>query len=233
MAKFNFNYTKKKEYKMYGSMVDELINLYGIEVEYLEVSKFNDNVTFQEYESRQLSSDSTTISVKMEEQGEYFDPNSIINSFGISNLESTNIYISYKTLIVLLPDFESSKGFGAMIGNVIIFNSNKILEITDVVPLTPGVSNLFSFNDSKNVIKLTLNTYINSHQDYQNPTYNDTTALDNVFTSLSNDKIAQDTVATSTVYTEYTVDDISGDVTSTIEDKKPIVEKHNVFGDLG
>ena len=129
------------------------------------------------------------------------------------NLESINLFFSRKTINKIFVDIDSGKGFEDILGNILVLPNNRIVEITNIEFEVPGINNLFTNNDQKNVYKFSCKTYDNKlvnevqASDISAPgETTDYTQLDDYFSELTNIEIAQDIEA------ESTLDDTTGKV---------------------
>lgn len=146
----NFNFSAKPDYVLNTSLIEEVINLYGILVKFLVVEKINiDDVVYGDYSH--IKSDSTKVFdiYMLPEESENFDSTSLaFNSFGLTNFETMNLFMPASALEII----GLTKG---LTGNLVVLPNNKVMEITQESWETPGMNNLFTNADAKSVIKLT------------------------------------------------------------------------------
>lgn len=224
----NFNYTQSVDYTLQHSLTDELISLYGILVKLLLVEKINkDDLVFGDYSH--IKTDPTKIFEvygypELTETWDNIGMN--FNQYGMTNNETINLYFSKATMNTIFSDFGSTgNGFNNILGNLIVMPNNRIMEITDIEYEVPGVSNLFTQNDVKNVYKLICKTYDNklsnetTTTDIAAPDSVDYTLLDAYFDSLNDNKTSVDTEA---------------EVTLDIQTENPIIDtsEDSVFGNF-
>lgn len=226
----NFNISAKPDYKLQSDMTHEMINLYGVLVKFMKVTQQNvDSAVFGDFSHMKSTSDSYNIYALPENSDEWNDIGVNFSDFGMLNTENINLFVSRKSIDSIFPDFDSGKGFSHILSNLIILPNNKIMEISNIQFEVPGVNNVFTNNDTKNVYKLTCVTFNNkviqeipkstvvpaSQPNVNNTEYD---KLDKYFNELLSDKEEVDADAIS----------IQPDV------EKPLIDKSedNVFGDF-
>lgn len=151
----NFNFTHSNEYSLNNSLICECIKLYGIEAKLLKTEKINlDKEVFGDWSSiKTNSSDVFTIHL-LPDNAENFDfSNYQFGDFGFLNTEQTSVYCSAQECLKLGFDTNS------LMSSLVVLPSNKVMEITNIEILNPGVNNLWAYSDAKCVFKLSLNTY--------------------------------------------------------------------------
>lgn len=193
---YNFNTNESAEYDLNTELIDECINLYGVQTKFLVVQKLNsDDTIFGDYSS--IKTDGTKIFdvFMMPENSDSWDSGGYnFSEFGMLNNDSCTVFVSKNSVQNIIElDFKE------LYGNLVIMPNNKIMEVTDVQFEVPGVNNLFTYSNTKSVYKLTLKPYsvkltdeINQN-DIINDDNADYTSLDNYFDELLDIKIAQDT----------------------------------------
>lgn len=160
----NFNLSKKPEYNLQARLTDELISLYGVQVKLLITEKINqDNIVFGDWSHLKTDSDKVHEIMGLPENSESWDDIGInFTEYGLINSENIRLFFSRKTIDSIFDDFDEGKGFKSTIGNLIVLPNNKIMEITDIEFEVPGINNLFTNADQKNVYKFTLVSYNNT-----------------------------------------------------------------------
>jgi hypothetical protein len=115
------------------------------------------------------------------------------SEFGMLNNDSCTVFVSKNSVQnIITLDFKE------LYGNLVVMPNNKIMEVTDVQFEVPGVNNLFTYNDTKSVYKLTLKPYLVKLTDEINQAdisisdTEDYSTLDNYFDELLDIKISQD-----------------------------------------
>ncbi len=224
----NFNLTGKKDYQLCARHTNELINLYGVPVKLMLTEKINyDSTVFGDYSSVKVNKDSIFELMMMPENSDEWDDIGVnFSDFGMLNVENIRLFVSSKSVRKIFEkadgSFDPIKGLQ---NNLLILPNSRIMEITDVNFQVPGINNLYTSKDDKNVYKITLRTYHSkTHDDLTDltkiddevtdETYNQ---LDGYFDELINNKDVIDNEA------EFTVD---------IDTEKPVLVKplDEVFG---
>lgn len=193
---YNFNTNESAEYDLNTELIDECINLYGVQTKFLVVQKLNsDDTIFGDYSSIKTDNSKIFDVFMMPENSDSWDSGGYnFSEFGMLNNDSCTVFVSKNSVQNIIElDFKE------LYGNLAVMPNNKIMEVTDVQFEVPGVNNLFTYSNSKSVYKLTLKPYsakltdeINQN-DVINNDNDDYTSLDNYFDELLDIKIAQDT----------------------------------------
>jgi hypothetical protein len=154
----NFNFSSQPEYDLNTSMITEVINLYGVLTKFLVTEKINkDDNVFGDYSH--LKSDSSKIYdiYMLPETSEDWDTSAnAFSSFGLSNFENITMFAAKADFDPISTD---DPDFKYIIGNLILLPNNKLMEITDADVTTPGINNLFTYDNAKSVITLTCRPY--------------------------------------------------------------------------
>ena len=228
----NFNFSEQPEYSLNTSLTDEMINLYGILAKFLVTTKINrDDTVFGDYSHMQTSSAGIYEVYVLPENTEEWDSTAYdFNDFGLVNSDNINIFVM-KTSFDQVPEVAdpNTNDMANVVGNLLVFPNNKIMEITNIDWMVPGINNLFSHNDVKSVYKLACKPYdvklINELDpvdvDYQNDPAAPYNTLDSYFTELINQATTQDTSVEVTPSVTTVVKGTGVDTTVT----KPIVDK--------
>jgi hypothetical protein len=204
----NFNYTKTNTYGMYNNQTAELINLYGIKTKLLLTEKVNyDSSVFGDYQSIKTNKEDTFLVPMLPENSDEYDNIGVnFSDFGMLNVETINLFVSRNAIDVVFDEIFESEGIDGsdyvvdplspvkkLQSNLVILPNNRVMEITDVEFMVPGINNLFTEQDTKNVYKLTLKTYdrkltddIESINDEDNETAGSYKELDSYFNELTN-----------------------------------------------
>lgn len=133
-------------------MIKEVIELYGIEVKFIKTNRINhDSTIFKDF-SHLEGHDAFTINV-LPENSEGFDTANIaLQDFGLLNFDNVSFFVHRDVI-------EPVCSYPEIVGNLIVLPSGKTMEITMVEMQTPGVNNLYTFDDRKSVYKLTCKPY--------------------------------------------------------------------------
>ena len=163
----NFNISKKPEYNLFRKNTKELINLYGIEVTYFVTEKIHQNHILGENHRISLDPEKSFKIFLAPDATENWGGMNAFSSFGFQNLESLVTIISADDMERIHPNIVNLEGsnFDFIIGDIVIFDSGKIMEVSMISPLVEGNNNLFGYSDRKNAYKLTLKTHIDNNDD--------------------------------------------------------------------
>ena len=163
--KFNFN-IKQNEYKTYGGLSAELIDLYGFELTYIKTTLLGHDKVINDIQN--FGTDKTLKIMAYPENAEQFDERGdILNKFGLFTMDSMNLFISAETVSRICNENEVP----SMVGDLILLPSGKYLEITSIEHQVPGINNQFVKNYSKNVFLVRCKTYSYNHDEI--PTQSD------------------------------------------------------------
>lgn len=225
----NFNFDQKAEYALNTSLVEEMINLYGVPTKFLLTEKINiDDNVFGDFSHMKTNSENIYEMFMLPENSEDWDSEGYnFSNFGLTNLDNI-------TLFVAKSNFDDIAEVQEITGNLIIFPNNKIMEITDTKATVPGINNLFTYNDAKSVYQLSCKPYnakLNDELDTSDISVDDTpyTTLDDYFQELIDMTDNQDIEAEVLAQVNAVE---SNDVGVDEVVKKPIVDKSedDVFG---
>lgn len=228
MIPMNFNLSKSPEYNLYGQASEELINLYGIRCYYGVSERIHVDDILGEHLRLSLNDNNLHEIYILPQETENFSGDIQLSVFGIQNNESLTAFISNSTMRKIHPNIVNHKGtnFDFILGDLVIFESGRIMEVSGFTPFVEGsVNNLFVYNDNKNIYKITLKTYIGntierSELDSPEP-LEKIDNLEEIF-ELDKDK-------------KSNIDDLAK-TKGKIHKKKPLVSQgthNNVFGELG
>jgi hypothetical protein len=155
----NLNFTNQNEYQLNESLTVECINLYGVPVKYLITEKINrDDTVFGDY-SHMKSDNANIFDLNvLPENSENWDQGGYSNtSFGLINYNNVTLFVA-RASFDNIPD-TNEETVDAIVGNLLVFPNNKIMEITDLSYFTEGINNLYTYPDQKTVYKLTCKPY--------------------------------------------------------------------------
>lgn len=149
----NFNLSTRPEYNLIGACTTEVIDLYGVKCKLALVEKVNVSSIVSEWASIKTDGSKVFDVCIMPQTPDMFDTMDYqFNSFGFLPADNMTAYISAAVLDPITP-------FKKAIGNLIVLPSNKVMEITDVNPLTEHAGNLYAYGDRKLVYQLRLVPY--------------------------------------------------------------------------
>ena len=148
----SFNFSQAPEYKLNSNLIKEIIHLYGVTVKFIRVDKVNHDKTIFKDFSHLESLESYDIEV-LPEMSESFDmQNSPLQDFGLLNFDNAELFVHKSA-------FDNICKYNQIVGNLIVFPSNKVMEITFAEEQVPGINNLYTFGDTKTCYKLTCKPY--------------------------------------------------------------------------
>lgn len=151
----NFNFTHSNEYLLNIDLIDEFITLYGTDVKLLITEKKNlDRTVFGDWSSIKTNDkDVFDIYVYPENTDAYESNGYRFGDFGFVSTDNATVFISIKSASKYNLTIEQ------LMSSLIIFPSNKVMEITDVEYQVPNINNLWAYSDQKSCYKLSLRTY--------------------------------------------------------------------------
>lgn len=172
----NFNFGGQNDYRLNSSMVEEVINMYGVKIKLvLQERVNNDQVVFGDYSHLFSDGEHQHEMFQLPENTEEFDNLDIsFSQFGLSDMTSINLFI-HRNSIENIPGVEpinsNSRDYAQkmkptvqdldfhLVGHLVVLPSGKIYEITDQRFSVPGVNNLFTSKNDKTVYKVTCVQY--------------------------------------------------------------------------
>lgn len=236
----NFNMNTNPEYDLNASLIDEMINLYGILTKFIIVEHINsDDIIFKDYSSIKTNSSDIYEVYMMPENSDSWDNSGYMYSqFGLANMDNINLFCSKTSIDFMGLDIKN------LISNLVVLPNNKIMEITNFEFEVPGINNLYTYNNSKSVYKLSLKPYnvklndeINKvdilHQDSEILGKQEYDTLEKYFDELLDLKSGQDIEAEINNSVDTVIKTGNTD-TKDIITKKPIIDKSedDVFGNF-
>lgn len=157
----NLNFSPMPEYDLNESLVDEMINMYGVNIKLLITEKINvDDNVFGDFTHMKSNTEDTFEMFALPEEAEDFSTDGYsFSPFGNAGFDNVVLFLSKNSLKIDGFVVDNNVDYRKVVSNLIIFPNNKIMEITDVDPCVPGVNNLFTQNNAKSVYKLTCKPY--------------------------------------------------------------------------
>ena len=203
----NFNFSKKAEYSLNSSLIDEAIRLYGIRVKFLLTEKINlDDTIFGDYSHMKSDAEKIWDMFMLPEMPESFDIGQyMFDEFGFTSFENINLFVSTKM-------FRGVCEMREIVGNLIVLPSSKVFEITSIEWMVPGINNLFTFADEKSVYKLSCKPY-----DFKLISELDHKDLVSEFTGISTTPESPETETSETESPTEEIESSSNEVESTEE----------------
>jgi len=171
----NFNLydnTHDSEYELFRDTTAELINLYGVPIKYLITKKINQDKIFGEHSHIKVDNDAIHNLFAMPNASDMWEgDNSLFSKFGLQNLDTISLFIAREEMEKLHPELVNREGKASVDnlpnGNLVVFDNNKIMEVTnfELASSDFGNNNVFTSNRDKNVYKITLKTYFYNRDD--------------------------------------------------------------------
>ena len=128
----NFNQAPE-EYDLHGNLTTEIINLYGVKLKLILAAKINiDDIVFGDYSHlKTIPNESYELYGLPEDTEGFISQGSSFSQFGLFGLDNINIFVSRKAIIDIIPTLDDTKGFGNIMGSLIVLPSGKLMEITE------------------------------------------------------------------------------------------------------
>lgn len=197
MAGFNLNRSTNPDYTLKENQIEEVINIYGVECDYVYTSKENQDKIMRDF-THLKTGDSEKVML-MPEDMVAFEEDLNWDMFGLNNMRTMHLFISKKTMFKLFPEWSFNKFAKDIVNSLVIFPSGAIMEIADITTTGEGINNLFMYNDAESVYRLSMRNYYASQQntveeeavqsEEVEETFED---LDSYFSSLDGVKQEQD-----------------------------------------
>lgn len=151
----NFNITHKNEYTLNNSMICECINLYGVEVKLIKTEKINyDKDVFGDWSHvKTNNTDIFDITILPESPETVENQDYMFGDFGFANSDTASVFVSAQSCFKLGFDINN------LMSCLIVFPSNKVMEITNVELQSTSVNNLWAYSDAKSVLRFSLSAY--------------------------------------------------------------------------
>lgn len=151
----NFNFFHNPEYNLHSHLIDEVISLYGIKIKFLLVEYINkDETVFKDFQHIKTDHKKVFDMNALPENSEFFDnTNYNFGDFGFLDFNNISFFIHTKEFNKI------NVSLNKIIGNIIVLPSNKVIEITDVQFMVPGINNAFTEDSEKSVYKITCRPY--------------------------------------------------------------------------
>lgn len=162
----NFNLSNSPEYKLYGQISDELINLYGIQCRYCVTERIEVDDILGEHQRLGVDDNSVFEIFLLPSETDNYGGDIQLGVFGMLNNESLTGFVSSSTMKKIHPNIVNDVGtnFDYILGDLVIFQSGKVMEVSAFSPYVEGsINNLFVYNDDKNIYRITLKTYIGNN----------------------------------------------------------------------
>lgn len=141
------NYTN--EYKLFEDQTDEIIQIYGISIDYIKTKGMNKDDIFGEYTHKHINQNSIikNMPVLPENSEEFETLGNTFSKFGFTQNEVFNCYMSARNTDTI--GYENIRT--ESVGDIIILPNGKKFEITFVDNEVKGTNNMFTYTNNKNV----------------------------------------------------------------------------------
>lgn len=151
----NFNFFKSPTYNLNSHLIEEVISLYGIDVKFLLVEFINkDETIFKDFQHIKTDKKKVFDMKALPENTESFDnTNYAFADFGFLDFDNITLFIHVSQFNKI--NVEMNK----IIGNIIVLPSNKVMEITDLQFMVPGINNAFTEDNDKSVYRIVCKPY--------------------------------------------------------------------------
>lgn len=149
---------KQNDYDLYNSITSELIDMYGVTVDYLKVEGQEVDHILNEYTHKKVDNLNTHSMNIMPENAAGFDEGSedILGKFGFMSQISINFFVSSNNMEIV---YDGDTNIPHAVGDLIILPSKKVLEITNIDINVAGVNNMFLHQNTKNVYLIKCKPY--------------------------------------------------------------------------
>jgi hypothetical protein len=138
--------------------------MYGVECDFLLTEKMNVDKVLMDFSHLKLSEKNSKKVYLLPENTQNWEDEFQFNIFGLENKRYVNFYISRNSLIKLAIDEDFSK----LINSLIVTPSGSILEISSVTDKFENVNNLFLYDDTSSVLRITcVPYYAKEHNEFE------------------------------------------------------------------
>ena len=151
----NFNFAHGPDSQLNSHLIDEVIALYGIDIKFLLVEYINkDETIFKDFQHIKTDEKKIFNMKALPENSESFDnTNYSFADFGFLDFDNINLFIHTN-------EFKKTGiNLNQIIGNIIVLPSNKVMEITDLQFMVPGINNAFTEDSNKSVYRVVCRPY--------------------------------------------------------------------------
>ena len=148
---WNLN-NNSNEYQLFKDQTAEVIDMYGLGIQYVKSENQNIDKIFGEFTHKKLTHDGVLNNIMvLPENSEDFDMlGNTFSKFGFIQTEMFNCYISSNTAEKI--GYENFRV--EAVGDIIVLPNNKKFEITFVEHEVQGNNNMFPYSNQKNVYML-------------------------------------------------------------------------------
>jgi len=236
---FNLNVFKKPETKLNANLINEMINIYGVQMLWVRSERVNEDFVFKDFSHYKVGDQEFEQVMMLPEDTTNWDGDRSFGNFGFYQNYSVHLFISTRDLESLYPDFFENKNTrNKIINSLIITPGSTVLEITDMTNYSEGISNLYTYSDEPEVYKLTCKVYTSNISDEGVSTLQSKVEIQEgpIGSRTTDNQNSRIFDHTEEVYTTDVEDFFSH--LDTIKDKQneegdKISDSGGVFGDLG
>lgn len=152
----NLNFSKSPDYELNKRLTDEVINIYGINLKFVKVSRLGPEPTFGDFSNLLANKTDVYDLYGLPDNAENFDMTQYsYTNYGFNTFDFISVYVSTREFAEDKINLDVTK----IVGNLIVLPNDKVLEITNVEFNLPHANNLFAYDDAKCVYKLSLRPY--------------------------------------------------------------------------
>jgi hypothetical protein len=160
---FNLNKSQKPEVELLKNNIDEMINIYGVNCNFIYTNKMNKDFVLRDFSHFTATQDAFELYLLPEDTSNWQNDLQW-DVFGLNNLRTISFFMSSVTYERIKETFGSEK-FDGLLNSLLVMPNGAILEISDIDFDFEGGNNLFLFSDSKSVYRITTRMYQTSKQD--------------------------------------------------------------------
>jgi hypothetical protein len=202
---FNLNTSSKPDVQILKDNIDEMINIYGVNANFIYTNKMNKDFVLKDF-SHFKSEDKPFEIYLLPEDESNWATDMAWDAWGLNNLRTISFFLSSKTYDKISEKyFENSEG--TIINSLLIMPNGSILEISDLSFDVEGGNNLFIYPDDKSAYLITARMYNNNEHD-------DIKTIDNPVTS---EKVTK-TVNDGLLDIEFNEDEIQEEAFTNLDD---------------
>jgi len=181
---FNLNRNGKNEYQLAENHIVEVINMYGVQVDFLLTERMNIDPVLKDFSHLKMKEGNSKKLYMLPEDSAGFEGSMDWNLWGLNNKRSITFFVSRKSLEDILLEVKEeverdiqnginppitgrehlANVYTLFLNGLLVLPSGTILEITDVSQQTEGMNNLFTYADDNSVYTFTTTVYYNSQQ---------------------------------------------------------------------
>jgi hypothetical protein len=159
---FNLNKSNKPDYDLTKNNIEEMINIYGVNMNFIYTTKMNKDKVLQDWSHFVSTQDSYEIYLLPEDTSNWSNEMNW-DIWGLHNLRTVTFFMSANTYEKIFEYFNIEEN--TIINSLLITPNGTILEISDLDYDFEGGNNLFLFNDKKSVYRITTRVYNNNISD--------------------------------------------------------------------